>query len=160
MPRNRPRALRAEGTTRGPSPRSRDCAPPSRIHGLSTRTSLAVHRLEERCDSFYLHPGATDRALRRYRTFLHPPGRRPLYPQESMCPSCPGCAFDDVRHARDVLDAVLERLPPRPRTELARLVRPLDVALHRRTLPDPFAHRRPWRAEYWWHRRLGDPARG
>ncbi|MGW5482765.1 serine hydrolase domain-containing protein [Streptomyces sp. NPDC004008] len=40
--------------------------------------------------------------LRRYRAFPQPPGRRPLYPQDTEC-SCRGCSFDDVRHARDVL---------------------------------------------------------
>ncbi|MFD4658670.1 hypothetical protein ACFWP2_23920 [Kitasatospora sp. NPDC058444] len=138
--------------------RARACAPPPRIHGLSARASLAVHRIEARSDSWYLTSGATDRALRRFRAFLHPPGRRPLYPQESMVTSCPGCAFDDVRHARDVLQEVLDRLPPRARAELARLVRPLDTALRDRTLPDPFAHRRQWRTEFWWYRRLADPS--
>ncbi|MEV8096882.1 hypothetical protein [Kitasatospora sp. NPDC085879] len=111
--------------------------------------------MEYLSDSVYIHLGATDRALRRYREFLHPPGRRPLYPQESHC-SCTWCSFDDVRHARDVLEEVQERLPAQARSELARLVKPLDAVFLRRTLPDPFAHRRQWRTEFWWYRRLAD----
>ncbi|MFE4397771.1 MULTISPECIES: hypothetical protein [Streptomycetaceae] len=151
MPRRRPRALRAER----PASRVSGPTPPLRIHGLSDRASLAVHRVERLSDSFYLHAGATDRALRRYREFLRPPGRRPLYPQESHCP-CPGCSFDDVRHARDVLEEALERLPERARAELGRLVKALDTVFLHRTLPDPFADRRQWRTEFWWYRRLAD----
>ncbi len=125
------------------------------MHGLSTRASLAVHRVEHLGGSFYLHPGATERALQRYREFLRPPGRRPLYPRESSC-DCTWCSFDDVRHARDVLEEVLERLPERARGELARLVRRLDTEFLRRTLQDPFAHRRRWRIRFWWYRRLAD----
>ncbi|MFI5763473.1 hypothetical protein ACIA8F_21350 [Streptomyces sp. NPDC051563] len=151
MPRRRPRALREEQALShvgGPTP-------PFRIHGLSTGASLAVHRIEGLSRGSSIHPGATDRALRRYREFLHPPGRRPLYPQEAFC-SCSWCSFDDVRHARDVLNEVLERLPERARGELGRLVKPLDALFLRRTLPDPFAHRRPWRARLWLYRRLAD----
>lgn len=63
-------------------------------------------------------------------------------------------SFDDVRHARDVLDEVMRRLPPRARTEPARRVAPLDAAYLARTLPDPFARERQWRAALWWRRRL------
>lgn len=114
---------------------------------------MAVHRAELLGDTYYIHPGATDRALRRYREFLHPPGGRPLYPQESYC-SCTCCFFDDVRHAREVLEEVLERLPVRARAELGRLVNPLDAVFLRRTLPDPFTHRRQWRTQHWWYQRL------
>ncbi|GJF30463.1 hypothetical protein KNE206_31630 [Kitasatospora sp. NE20-6] len=118
-----------------------------------------MHRAERAGGSWYLHPGATDWALRRYREFLSPPGRRPLYPREAPC-SCPGCSFDDVRHARDVLDEILRELPVRARAELLRLLRPLDTTFRRRTLPDPFTHRRHWRTEFWWYRRLADPLEG
>lgn len=151
MPRRRPRALRAEQ----PVSRVWGPTPPFRIHGLSARASLAVHRAEHLSDSFYIHPGATNRALRRYREFLHPPGRRPLYPRESYC-SCTWCSFDDVRYARDVLEEVLERLPERARAELGRLVKPMDAVFLRRTLPDPFVHRRQWRTQFWWYRRLAE----
>jgi hypothetical protein len=100
-----------------------------------------------------LCPGATEYALRRYREFLRPPGTRPLYPRLAEC-WCTWHAFEDVRHARDVLDELLTRLPPRAAAELARLVRPLDTAYARRTLPDPFADRRPWHGDCWWYRRL------
>ncbi|MFJ1702499.1 hypothetical protein [Kitasatospora sp. NPDC088346] len=149
MPRSRPRALRAEHPIHpvwGP-------VPPTRIHGLSAGTSLAIHRAERRGGSWFVHPGATDQALRRYRAFLSPPGNRPLYPAEAAC-SCGCCSFDDVRHARDVLEEILRDLPPRARGELGRALRPLDAEFLRRTLPDPFTHRRAWRTEFWWYRRL------
>ncbi|SEE25426.1 hypothetical protein [Streptomyces sp. Ag109_O5-10] len=99
-------------------------------------------------------PGATDRALRRYRAFPQPPGRRPRYPQDAEC-SCRGCSFDDVRHARDVLAEVLRQLPPRSRARLARQVRALDAGYAaERTPPDPFAADRQWRSDLWWRRRL------
>ena len=152
MPRRRPGALRAEqachpGTTT-----------PVQINGLSLGASLAIHRVESRSSDDYLFTGAARHALRRYRAFLRPPGHRPLYPQYAEC-SCPGCSFDDVTHARDVLEFILDRLPPRARTELTRLLKPLDTRYLMRTLPDPFGCRRPRysmfsRRQYWWHRRL------
>ncbi|MFG3016336.1 hypothetical protein ACGFZB_39035 [Streptomyces cinerochromogenes] len=148
MPRKRPGALRARQPSRAPRG-----LPAQRIHGLSLRTSRAIERVERLSDDYYLYPGATDRALRRYREFLSPPGRRPRYPQPSGC-DCRGCSFRDVRHARDVLEDVLRQLPPRPRAELRHRVRPLDAAYAARTLPDPFAGRRQWRAYLWWRRRL------
>ncbi|WP_369182701.1 hypothetical protein [Streptomyces sp. Y1] len=156
MPRRRPRALRAQE----PAPRVWAPTPPQPIPGLSLRASRDVRRVERLYPDFHIGLGATSQALHGYRAFLHPPGRRPLYPRESPCPSCPGCAFDDVRHCRDVLDSVLERLPPRSRAELARLLLPLDAEYRRRTLPDPFADRRTWTAHLWWHRRLAEPAGG
>jgi hypothetical protein len=99
MPRRRPGALRAK--QRGPQ--AWEKPPPNRIHGLSSRTSLAIHRVERLSGDYYVFPGATDQALRRYQAFLEPPGRRPLYPQDAEC-SCRSRSFDDVRHARDVLE--------------------------------------------------------
>lgn len=55
-------------------------------------------------------PIVTDRPLRRYQALLGPPGRRPLYPQDAEC-SCRSCSFDDVMHAHDVLELVLDQLP-------------------------------------------------
>jgi hypothetical protein len=127
--------------------------PPARIHGLSARTSLAIHRVEGLSGDYYVCPGVTDRALRRYAAFLEPPGRRPLYPQDAEC-SCLDCSFDDVRHARDVLEEVLRQLPPRARAELKRRVFSLDAVYRVRTLPDPFADGRQWRPDLWWHRCL------
>ncbi|MGW4378814.1 hypothetical protein [Kitasatospora sp. NPDC004531] len=150
MPRSRPGALRADQQD---DPRSWNAPPPPRIPWLSVRTGLAIHRFERRCADYYVYPGATDRALRRYRAFALAPGRCALYPQDAQCP-CRGCSFDDVRHARDVLDQVIRALPARARRELARHVAVLDAAYLRRTLPDPFADRRQWRADRWWHRRL------
>ncbi|MFC7259952.1 hypothetical protein [Streptomyces lutosisoli] len=59
-----------------------------------------------------------------------------------------------MRHARDVLELVLEQLPVRARAELERQVVSLDTVYLKRTLPDPFAHRRQWRSDLWWRRRL------
>ncbi|MFH0516026.1 hypothetical protein ACHBTE_02470 [Streptomyces sp. M41] len=108
---------------------------------------------------YFVFPGVTDRALRRYRAFLQPPGRRPRFPREAGC-SCRGCSLDDVRHARDVLEKVLRRLPPRPRAELARQVHVLDRRYAERTLPDPLAPHRPWRSNRWWWRRQADGPEG
>jgi hypothetical protein len=139
MPRKRPGALRAQQTIQRPVAGEF----PVRIHGLSSRASLAVHRAELLSNDYYVYPGATGTALRRHRAFLHLAGRRPLYPQYAVC-SWRGCAFDDVRHARDVLEQVLGPLPSGEGAELRRLVQPLDDRYRRRTLPDPFAHRRTW----------------
>ncbi|MEU6676508.1 hypothetical protein [Streptomyces sp. NPDC046925] len=59
-----------------------------------------------------------------------------------------------MRHARDVLADVLQQLPARARGELRRHVARLDDTYRARTLPDPFADRRPWRSDRWWRRRL------
>ncbi|MFD8598003.1 hypothetical protein ACFV1L_23645 [Kitasatospora sp. NPDC059646] len=120
---------------------------------------MAVHRVERGSADYYVYPGATVRALRRYRAFSLPSGRRPRYPQGAEC-SCRGCSFDDVRHARDVLDDVLRQLPARAREELGRRVAVLDAAYARRTLPDPFADGRQWRPDRWWRRRLAGGREG
>ena len=150
MPRRRPGALRVEQI--GYRTWERSGPPLDRIHGLSRRASLAVHLVERRAGDCRLHPGATERALRRYRAFVWPPGGRPRCPRDAEC-SCRGCAFDDVRHARDVLDDVVRRLPRRARAEPARRVAPLDAAYLACTLPDPFAQERQWRGGAWWRRR-------
>ncbi|MGV9456199.1 hypothetical protein [Streptomyces sp. NPDC003635] len=123
--------------------------PPDRIHGLSAQVSLAVHRSEALSRDYFIFPGVTDHALRRYRAFLSPPGRRPRYPYGDDC-GCRGCELRDVRHARDVLGTVLRSLPPRERAELARIVGVLDARYRARTLPDPLADPRL----RWWRRRL------
>ncbi|MEH0470113.1 hypothetical protein ACN6K4_003077 [Streptomyces hayashii] len=153
MPRNRPGALRAR---RLPAAHPRTALPPARIPGLSARTSLAVHRLEDEDDGPLLLPGATRSALHRYRTFVTTPGRGILYPRTSVCPACPGCGLDDVRHARDVLSETLRLLaPPGARSELTRALAPLDRAYRLRTLPDPRVRSGPW-----WHRRASEGAEG
>jgi hypothetical protein len=156
MPRRRPSGLRAD---RRHDPRAWGDPPPGRIRWLSTRTSLAIHRIERLSTDYYVYPGATERALRRYQAFSLSPGRRPRYPQDADC-SCRGCSFDDVRHARDVLDEVLRELPARAREELRRRVAVVDAAYLRRTLPDPFADRRQWRSDLWWRRRLAGGREG
>ncbi|MFC3996579.1 hypothetical protein ACFOVU_11685 [Nocardiopsis sediminis] len=112
--------------------------------------------METASDDYYVFTGATRSALRRYREFLSPPGRRPLYPTPALC-SCRGCELDDVRHARDVLEAVAVRLPVRARAELRRVIAPLDRAFARRTLPDPRGPAwQPEFAERWWHHRMSE----
>ncbi|MFE2100614.1 hypothetical protein [Streptomyces sp. PTD9-10] len=155
MPRNRPGALRGAHRTT-PGSRVREEPPPARIPGLSGRTSLAIHRAERLSPGRWFSPGATETALRRYRAFLHPPGRRPRYPRESYCAGCPGCALDDVREARDALAEILPLLPPRARAELQRTLTPLDHRYLRLTLPDPLATP----TEPWWHRRLASGVEG
>ncbi|WP_329217118.1 hypothetical protein OG352_14135 [Streptomyces sp. NBC_01485] len=165
MPRNRPGALRADRTP-GPHarPRTRDVPQPPRIRGLSARTSLAIHHVEYEGGDRHLFAGATALALHRYREFLSSPGRHTLYPRTSVCPGCPGCGLDDVRHARDVLDETLRLLPRRPRAELARTLSALDRRYLDRTLPDPRPHpatsAAPATPAPWWHRRLGEGAEG
>lgn len=155
MPRKRPGALRAaQRRLGGDRPRSRDRPPESRIHGLSARTSAAVHRYEAVSTDYDVFLGVTAYALRRYRAFVATPGRRPRYPFLDDC-GCRACALRDIRHVRDMLDSVLRHLPPRPRAELGRLVAALDVLYLERTLPDPFVDtRRVWRPGAWWYRRL------
>lgn len=153
MPRNRPGALRAAGHALAALPR--EIPPPLPVRGLSARTSLAIHRVEHGPGGYLLFSGATERALHRYRTFVQTPGRSLLYPRTAVCPACPGCGLDDVRHARDVLDETLRLLPPRARSELGRAVRALDDRYRSRTLPDPRPQPGPW-----WHRRLADGAEG
>ncbi|GGP42853.1 hypothetical protein GCM10010185_12970 [Saccharothrix coeruleofusca] len=133
------------------------------LPGLSHRTTLAVRDVERRSEEYYVRPGATALALRRYRVFLTRSGRRPLYPRSVGC-SCAECAFQDVRHSRDVLEWTLERLRRRSRGELERLVTALDAVYLKRTLPDPFAARRPPssqlrgpRPDPWWYDRLSEP---
>ncbi|MFD7713803.1 hypothetical protein ACFV6E_03965 [Streptomyces sp. NPDC059785] len=165
MPRSRPGVLR----TRRAKPRRsyRGAAPwwgeplpkpwPTSIERLSSRTVSAIHREEcrHRPGGGDLWPGATESALRAYRAFLARPGRH-LYLRRSRCP-CDGCERqENVASTRDVLEVVLRRLPPCARRDLAALVAKLDEELLRRTLPDPFAHRQPWRGDAWWHRRIYD----
>ncbi|MGW0708008.1 hypothetical protein ACWD4G_18985 [Streptomyces sp. NPDC002643] len=153
MPRRRQGALRAARRLQH-RPVRWDTPAPDRIHGLSARTSLAIHHYEALSTDYDVFPGATRAALRRWEAFARSPGRRPRYPFLDDC-GCRGCALLDVRHSRDVLDTVLRSLPPRARAELRRRIEPLDAAYLDRTLPDPFvAVRRWWRPHVWWYRRL------
>ncbi|MEU3567608.1 hypothetical protein AB0E96_04125 [Kitasatospora sp. NPDC036755] len=156
MPRRRPAGLR---TDHRHEPRTWDDPPPARIPRLSTRAGPATHRVEQLSTDYCVHPGATDRAPRRHRAFTLPTGRRPRYPQGAHG-SCRGCSFDDVRHARDVLDQLLRELPARAREEPGRRVAVPEAACLRRTPPDPFADRRQRRPDPWWRRRLADGREG
>lgn len=95
-------------------------------------------------------------ALQCYRSFLARPGRY-LYLTATVC-GCYECDLkEDVATARDLLELVLARLPPRARRELAAQVAKLDEELYCRTLPDPLAYRRPRSpGEEWWHWRIYD----
>lgn len=97
-----------------------------------------------------------ERRLRDYRGFLRQPGNE-LRPVSSVCPSCPGCQYDDVAAVRDALQDVLHVLPQWARTELCRLLAGLDAEFRRRTLPNPGSNRwTDWSGEPlpWWHRRM------
>ncbi|MFI6476036.1 hypothetical protein ACIBL5_38105 [Streptomyces sp. NPDC050516] len=61
-----------------------------------------------------------------------------------------------MAQARDAFELILPALPPVARRELAALLAGLDAELWRRTLPDPYAFRQPWRRGQWWHFRLYD----
>jgi hypothetical protein len=153
MARKRPGALRAAQSLVSRS-LGRDVPVPARIHGLSARTSLAVHRYEALSSDSDVFPGVTGAALRRYRDFLRPAGRGTRYPYSDDC-GCPACSLRDVRHARHLLDTAVRNLPPRARAELGRFVASLDAVYLARTLPDPLADaRRVWRPDAWWYRRL------
>ncbi|THV30904.1 hypothetical protein [Glycomyces paridis] len=148
MARKSPGAIRAELRTL-PYP---DDPPSQDIARLSARTVAAIHRVEYHSRHYHLFPGVTASALRRYRAFLAT-GRGLLYPKSADC-SCPGCSIDDVRHARDVLETVLEELRGRPRSELRREVAALDRRYRDRTLPDFRAPLREHELSGWWHHRL------
>lgn len=155
MPRRRPGALRAEN----PDPpvwNPWTC----RIPGLSERACAEIQRTERAHGDSWpglwdgLWEGAVEAALRHYRAFLRQPGR-----YLDLCfPASPHRASTlvDVASARDVLHEALRSLPQPSRAELGRVVARLDAELRRRTLPDPYAHRRPQWHGAWWHRRLYD----
>lgn len=150
MPRRRPSALRAEQVMQP----HHECPWLDQICGLSARTAYAIHLVEVASRDYYLYLGATKSALRRYRAFVSPPGKRPRYPKPADC-TCRGCSLDDVRHARDVLESVLEQLSGRARADLGRQVARLDAQYLARTLPDPFASQYDSNGpRSWWERRL------
>jgi len=154
MPRNRPSALRAGQPLRPVWSTS----PPHRLRGLSLRTCIAIHRAERQIRNSYgpnyFFPGVTAAALRRYRAFLHSSGPHSSWYPEYAVIREGRYALNDVRHARDVLAAVANLLPPRPRGELRRLLTPLDAAFLQRTLPEPSIPGGRQRPLGWWHRRL------
>ncbi|MER6483637.1 hypothetical protein ABT264_08895 [Streptomyces virginiae] len=164
MPRRRPSALRAQLSLPEPmyagADRCRSDRPPgpwpTRIDRLSSRTVAAIHREESRRPyDEGLWPGATATALATCRSFLTLPGRW-LCLRRGYC-ACEQCDLrNDIAVARDLLELTVHRLPRRPRRELEALLAGLDEELWRRTVPDPFAHRRPHRGGAWWHRRLYD----
>ncbi|MFD7582032.1 hypothetical protein [Kitasatospora sp. NPDC059803] len=148
MPRRPPGALRAQTRyARGSQPR-----PFSQIRGLRRNAQAAVRRLEAR----RFEPGYLSRALGQYEEFLRQPGRWLYVP-------LPDCPCHDVLGARDEIEAMLPALLPRARCELGRIVAGLDTEFERRTLPDPYAARRPSSVRPdasgrpWWYRRLTGP---
>ncbi|MFI9544687.1 hypothetical protein ACIHAR_12240 [Streptomyces sp. NPDC052016] len=184
MPRRRPGALRAQRYTPprlfAPTPIQQwwgDGVPvqpllwPTRIDRLAPRTVSAVHRAEclhaERLGppdgvthadrrpfiERLVSPGTTRAALETLRRFLSSPDRY-VYVRHGYCP-CDGCeATTNAAVAREVLDLMLPVLPHYARRDLESLPAELDGELRRRTLPDPFAHRRSGRRGAWWLARL------
>lgn len=120
-----------------------DCrrqVPPLTICGLSDQTAFAVHLVEIADKDYYLYPGATARALERYRGFLDVPRSRPLS-QEFNVGDCRGCAFDDVSLAREVLEHVIQVVQGRARSELRRELAGMDAEYREHTVPNPFPRR-------------------
>lgn len=175
MPRKRPGAVRAtrqaldpvvrqwahEWTSEGGDPFDR----------LSPATAAAIRATENGClvrDSRYggerydpdpyrehVRPGRTAAFLLKYREFLRQPGGK-FRLEESGCPSCPGCMYEDVAIVRDALETVARLLPPSARTELRRLLSRLDKDFRRRTFPAYIPQRSHATGELlpWWHRRI------
>ncbi|WP_017584242.1 hypothetical protein [Nocardiopsis valliformis] len=141
MPRRSPGALRAE---QPPTKSSR-----SHIRGISSGTCHAIHLIERRSRNAAHSVGFTAIALDKYERFVRTGGYGALFPANAAC-LCPGCDLDDVRHARDLLEFVLRKLPKRAHSELHRHLAPLDELYLRRTLPNPFADL----DHPWWHRRF------
>lgn len=141
MPRRRPSALRAQ--------QLRTHSPRAHIRGLSSGTCHAIHLVERRSRHPSPSVGFTAKALNRYERFVASGSQGVLYPFGDDC-LCPGCALEDVRRSRDLLEHVLWKLPKRAHTELKRRLAPLDELYLRRTLQNPFADP----SQPWWHRRL------
>jgi len=136
MPRRRPGALRAEAALYD----CRRLVPPLKIRGISDQTAFAVYLVETADKDYYLYPGATARALERYREFLDVPRRRPLSQEADVC-NCQGCALDDVALAREMLELVLQVVSGRARAELRREVACMDAEYRAHTVPNPFPRR-------------------
>ncbi|MBW6435756.1 hypothetical protein KZ829_18600 [Actinoplanes hulinensis] len=132
MPRRRPHDIRRPRTTPG--------SPRTDINGLSQRANAAIRYVED----VHLWPGATAKALAMYTWLLRRPGRwldgDPVH--------SPGIEPED---GRDTLQDVIDLLPPAPRRELARLLKPFDDDYYRRTTPLPL-HGGEDPARWWWHR--------
>ncbi|MDI6105939.1 hypothetical protein QLQ12_45955 [Actinoplanes sp. NEAU-A12] len=170
MPRKRPGAIRATQQAIGRTVRQWTCEGGGPIDHLSLATTAAVRAVEHggsfgwyveggECydpDPFneHIRPGRTAHFLVEYRKFLRQPGRK-LRLEASLCPSCPGCQYDDLALMRDALEAVTRLLPLSARAEMRRLLSCLDGDLRRRTLPDS-SPRTSWNGEPlpWWHRRI------
>lgn len=121
MPRRRPSAIRVAHNEGQRTPAWTYDKPT--IDRLSRETSAAIHAMEELRGFASYHPfrpGTTAQHLATYREFLRQEGRLEL--TASLCPSCPGCWYEDFAVVRDALEAVTQVLPPRPRGELRRLL--------------------------------------
>lgn len=139
-----------------------DRLPPATIAAVrAAEHSGRLDRPADECASYdpdpfreHVRPGRTAAFLRDYRKFLRRPGRR-LRLEASLCPSCPGCRYDDLAVVRDALEAVARLLPAPARAEFRRLLTRLDDDLRARTMPDSFP-RACWNGQPlpWWHRRI------
>ncbi|SBT52399.1 hypothetical protein [Micromonospora auratinigra] len=114
-----------------------------RLRGVTARTRAAVRRVE---DAHYW-PDAVYEALNGYAWVLHAPGRWLNGPQDLS----PGIEPEDHR---ELLDEVLDRLPPAARRDLGRIVDRLDREFHRRTVPVPWPVTDRGRGRGWWWCRL------
>lgn len=141
MPRRRPGALRAEQW------RPSSGVPARRVTGVSALTRVAIRRVEAEC----LSPDAVAVALARFESFLRRSDRYLWLPGIEM--DCPCCS---PLEARDDLETVLSRLPPKARADLMRRLSWADEQFERRTLPDPVARQiAVWQpGEAWWRQRL------
>lgn len=133
MGRRAPRAVRAQSYTPLAQP----------VEGLSSRANAEIATLQHR------HPDIeVRRALVGYRRSVRRPGRWPQY--DADCST----VDDDLCVQRSMLDLAIRLLPMPAKSELQRLVTPLDEELLRRTLPYPGDTGVPgWHAG-WWSRRI------
>ncbi|MGW1037786.1 hypothetical protein ACWD4Z_37080 [Streptomyces antibioticus] len=115
----------------------------------------ARHRRQTLYTDRLVTPGITRAAVAALRRFLATPGRY-LYMRRDYC-ACTRCDLErNPAAARDVLEGMLPLLPHYARRDLESLLAEFDGELLRRTLPDVFTHREPWRRGAWWHERLYD----
>ncbi|GAA0451077.1 hypothetical protein Aca07nite_55450 [Actinoplanes capillaceus] len=132
MPRRRPHHLRRPDPAPG--------TPHTDITGLSHRANAAIRHVEDR----HLWPGATAKALAKWRELLDRPGRW-LNGDAVISPGL------EPESDRDTLLDVTRLLPPGPRRELERLLKPLDDDFHRRTTPQVLNGGEDL-TRWWWHR--------
>ena len=133
MARKPPSAVRA-----GLPVRPRTQSTFSTIPGLLPWALADIHRVE----ATLLRPGDVGTALRELRQYARVAHRYRI----RWTFDCPCCEPS----TRETLDSALWALPPRSRSALRALIRPLDALILQKTLPDPTAPP-GWP---WWQRRI------